>query len=616
VPEEFVSVTAARQNPDIIFAHDSSESCGGGRVHQLRGSQAEEQDPLSPAAAAHKLNHRIFFWCVILVLGILQAWVHRNEMCPDGISYIEIAWATASGGLHQVVNAYWSPLYPLLLSLVFRWFHPAVQWEFTAAHLLNFAVYVASLAAFELFLKELILHRQTAGESDENTLPVSARNVWTWGYVFFLWASYFWLGTARVTPDLCVAVLVYLAAVLLFRIKRGGGNGALFAGLGAVLGLGYLAKAAMFPLSFVFLLCALGLSRVGGASLRAATLRTLLAGGVFAGFALPLILALSAAKGRPTFGDSGRIAYTEYIDGATKIVHWHGETLGTGKPAHPTRKIFSDPAVYEFAMPIQGSYPPWYDPSYWYEGVRPHFLLKGQLWALFRATNLYLKIFSKSGALWVVFVALGIAGRKAIAWERLAPGAWLVILPSAAALAMYSLVLVEFRYVAPFALMLLLWVLAKMRIVTGAEPQLMRRFQVVMVLAPALAVGWAAARDLYDLARNKPFEPWVVAQQLHTMGIPPGTDLGYIGTGTDAYWAHLAGVRIIVEIPDMEQSRFVAADAARRQEVLALFTSVGASAAITKNADAANPADGWRPIPGTHHFIWQQPWLIAAPDQK
>jgi hypothetical protein len=83
-----------------------------------------------------------------------------------------------------------------------------------------------------------------------------------------------------------------------------------------------------------------------------------------------------------------------------------------------------------------------------------------------------------------------------------------------------------------------------------------------------------------------------------------------------AYWAHLAGVRIIVEIPNIEQPRFVAADAARRQQVLALFSSVGAKAVVTGNADAANPADGWRQIPGTHHFIWQQPWLIAAPDKK
>jgi hypothetical protein len=337
---------------------------------------------------------------------------------------------------------------------------------------------------------------------------------------------------------------------------------------------------------------------------------------MFAGFALPFVLALSSMKGRPTFGDAGRINYAEFVNHATRSVNWQGEPARTGTPLHPTRKIFSDPEVYEFSSPVQGSYPPWYDPSYWYDGARPHFSVREQCWALFRAANMYLKIFSKSGALWVVLVAVWVARGRALSWGRSALGAWLVVLPSVAALVMYSLVLVEFRYVAPFALMLMLWMLAKMRIVTGAEPQLLKRFHFVMVLAPALAAAWAGASDLVDIIRNKPYEPWVVAQQLHAMGIPQGTDVGYIGTGLDAYWAHLAGVRMIVEIPDMERPRFIAADAARRQQVLALFSSVGAKAIIAKNAAAANPADGWRQIPGTHLFIWQKPWLVAMPEKK
>jgi len=585
-------------------------------VHHLRSPQAEQDDPLFRGVAPPKPYPRFFFWCVLLALGLLDVWARRNEVSPDSISYIEIGWATARFGLHQIVNAYWSPLYPFLLSLVFRYFHPPVQWEFSEVHQLNLGVYLASFAAFELFLKELILQRQNSGELSEKSSPVSARTFWIWGYVFFLWASYFWLGPVWVTPDLCVAAIVYLATALLFRIRRGRGNWFLFAGFGALLGLGYLAKTAMFPLSFVFLLSAFCLCRIAGGTLRIAALRTLLASAVFAVFAVPLVMALSAAKGRQTIGDSGSINYAEYIDRATRTVHWQGEPLGTGKPAHPTRKISSDPDLFEFASPIQGSYPPWYDPSYWYEGVRPHFLWKGQLWALFRAANLYLKIFSKSGALWVVLAAVWIAWKKALAWGSLGSGAWLVILPSAAALAMYALVLVEFRYVAPFALMLLLWMLAKIRIVEGAEPQLLRRFHLAVILAPALAVGWAVTRDLYDVIRNKPYEPWVVAQQLHAMGIAPGTGVGYIGSGGDAYWAHLASVRIIVEVPYAEVPRFVAADAGRRQQILALFRSARARAIITRNAEAANPADGWRRIPGTHHFVWQEPWLIAAPEKK
>ncbi len=138
----------------------------------------------------------------------------------------------------------------------------------------------------------------------------------------------------------------------------------------------------------------------------------------------------------------------------------------------------------------------------------------------------------------------------------------------------------------------------------------------VIILAPALAIVFSTGKNLKDMARPATFEQWEVARGLHEMGIPQGSDLGSIGTGLGAYWAHLVGVRIIAEIPDAEQPRFIAADAARRQQVFALFSSVGARAIVTRNAGAADPEDGWRQIPGTHYFIWQQPWLIAAPERK
>src|SRR2546422_11538319 len=125
---------------------------GGGRVHHLRGAQAEKQDPPSPVVAPRNAYPRLFFWCVVLVLGLLNVWARRNDVSPDSISYIEIGWAAARGGLHQIVNAYWSPLYPFLLSLVFCFFHPAAQWEFTLAYLINFVAYIAILALFELFI--------------------------------------------------------------------------------------------------------------------------------------------------------------------------------------------------------------------------------------------------------------------------------------------------------------------------------------------------------------------------------------------------------------------------------------------------------------------------------
>jgi hypothetical protein len=261
--------------------------------------------------------------------------------------------------------------------------------------------------------------------------------------------------------------------------------------------------------------------------------------------------------------------------------------------------------MYEFAQPIAGSYPPWYDPSYWYQGIRPHFSWKGQLWVLFRSANLYLKLISRSGALYVVFLALIVQVGKEGKWDWGGRRISLVWLPSLAALAMYSLVLVEQRYVSPFVLMLLLWVLTSMRFSVNQAEALRKRTAPVVVLALVLAIAWPVARDLRDTLANRPYEPREVAVGLHEMGIPPGAWVGTIGTGLSAYWAHLAGVKIIAEVPEKDQTSFLAADSARKEEALRKFSELGANAVVMKNSSAEQSNDGWQKVGQTHYYIWR-----------
>jgi hypothetical protein len=557
-----------------------------------------------PPAPPAKVSDRLLFWSAALFIGLLQTWAHRHDFAPDSISYIELGWAAARSGLAHLVSGYWSPLYPFLLSLEFRFFSPSPQFEFTVVHLLNFVLFFLTIAGFELFLRELIIARRGASPLTAESVDASERVVWLWGGVLFVWAAQFWLGPSLMTPDLCVAMLTFLASALLLRIRRGLASWRVFLVLGALLGLSYLAKTAMFFIAPVFLFSAYVLGKRSGISLRAAALRILLATIIFACFALPFIHALSVQKGRLTIGDAGRINFAEYVNRATLWVHWQGEPSGTGTPAHPTRKVFSDPAIFEFATPVPGTYPPWYDPSYWYEGIRPSFALKNQLWAMFRTANTYLRFFSKSGALWLVFAAVWFSWKKAFRWDRLAPGTWLVFLPSAATLAMYELVHVEFRFVAPFTLILLLGVLAKVWFKKPASPWNVRRLALIIVLAPALAVVWSAARDVTLLVRNAPDEQWEVARQLHNFGISPGTRIATFGIGSGAAWAHLAGARIIAEIPDKELPRFIAADAGRKRQIFELLSSLGAATVVTWNPAVANSSEGWRVIPGTHYFVW------------
>jgi hypothetical protein len=559
------------------------------------------------AAAVRDLraSYRAVFWILVACAGLLPGWAYRHAMNPDGISYIELAWASVHQGVHALVNGYWSPLYPFLLSVFFRIFHPVPRAEFTAVHFFNVALLFLSAAGFESFLGELIRARRASGGNHTGNAAISAGTMRLAGCLLFVWAARFWPGTTTVSPDVLVAAAVFFATGLLLRIRAGRAHSWHMALLGGILGLGYLAKTAMFPLAFVFLLAAFAEMKSAGLRVKVALARTALAGVVFAGIAVPYVAALSAQKGRVTFGDAGRIAYAEYVDGATKLVHWHGEA-GTGTPAHPTRQISSDPAVYEFAAPIGGSYPPWYDPSYWYEGVRAPFLPSRQGRALLRSAGQYFKLFSRTGALWVALALLAVA-RRSLRWGGFAAGTWWGMAPAIAALAMYALVLVETRYVAPFCVVLLVWLIAKLRISDRATRLDALCIRLALVVTPALALAFGLERDASAALHERPDAEWIAAQELNRAGLVNGARVGYIGTGLDAYWAHLAGARIVAEIPEAEVARYIAAAEAKKREVWQCFASSGAQAVVTRNTAAANAADGWQPIAGTPYFVLKLP---------
>jgi hypothetical protein len=76
-------------------------------------------------------------------------------MGADGISYLDIGDAYWRGDWPTAINAMWSPFYSWLTGLTLLVFQPSPYWEFTVIQLLNFAIYLLSLAAFAFFLREL-----------------------------------------------------------------------------------------------------------------------------------------------------------------------------------------------------------------------------------------------------------------------------------------------------------------------------------------------------------------------------------------------------------------------------------------------------------------------------
>src|SRR5215475_9949616 len=298
-------------------------------------------------------------WALAIVLGLSQAWSGRFYIEPDGVSYIEIAHAYIQRDFAHAVNAYWSPLYSWLLALVISFAHVPEYREATSLHLVNFFVYLVSVASFAFFFQEL-----TSSLSAFSAEALS-RTRWAWnvfGYSLFFFASLQLVGVGIDQPDLVVLAASLLATGLLIRMKRGAATWATYLALGVTLAAGYLAKAVMFPLGFVFLFCSL----FAAGNWKRSALRTAAALVTFLLVASPWILTLSNAKGRFTFGDAGRLNYAFYVNDLVRYPYWRGEIPALGTPTHSRRRLNDIPPIEEVSGPGPASYALWYDPTYWF----------------------------------------------------------------------------------------------------------------------------------------------------------------------------------------------------------------------------------------------------------
>lgn len=552
-------------------------------------------------------------WLVAVILGALHAWADRFAMNADGISYLDMGDAYLRGDWGTAINGYWSPLYSWLLGLAIFLLRPTPYWEFPVAHLVNFVIYLCALVCFHFFSRELIRFNQSRADRLSGdpgvTLPT-----WAWialGYSLFIYSSLTLLTVWEVTPDMCVAAFVYLISGILLRIRRGSASWVTFGVLGLLLGAGYLAKAAMFPLAFVFL----GATLFWVDNFPRTVPRVLLALTVFLSIAGPFIGVLSLTKGRLTFSDSGRVTYAQFVNG-TPARHWQGTwPPDSGTPKHPTRKISNVPTVYEFENPIGGTYPPWYDPSYWSEGAAFRFDWGAQRKVLLLNAETYFDLFFRSqGGLVVGFLVLFIMGRP---WSslRYLVEYWGFFIPAIAALGMYALVHVESRFIAAFVVLIWMGVACAVRLSDSPESyRLLTSVSIAMLTIMVITIGFATVPKAYATTRDvlkgldaSAHEHWQVADGLSRLGVQPGDKVAILGQGTPkfgAYWARLARARIIAEVHSRDVDYFWAADPIAKAHVINSLVYTGAKAIVTDGIPNRISTDGWQRIGNTSHFVY------------
>lgn len=579
-------------------------------------------EPASLESRDLRSRRRVFvaFWIVALLLGFLQAWISRHDMYSDGISYLDIADAFRQGD-KAAVNPYWSPLYPFLLSVAMSFLRPSPFWEFSVVHLVNLIIYVSALASFTYFLTGLIhvqRRRPRTTSQQGNSIP----EVWliAIGFTLFLWTSLQLITISVVSPDMCVAACLYLACGKLVRIHSGASNWASFAVFGLILGIGYLAKAPFFPMAFVFL----PLSIAAAGNLRRGIPGVLLALSVFLLVAGPFVYSLSKSRGRLMFGDSWKLNCAWYVDDVPRY-HWRGDIPGSGTALHPTRKLLGNPPLYEFNGPVGGTYPIWLDPSYWYAGIQPQFRWRGILRQLSENIPIYYEAFIQfQPALIVAYLAVCWMGLRRALVLRDISREWPLLVPAICALVMYAPVHVEYRMTG--ALVVLFWVALFFSVRVPDSPESMRmassvcRAAVFFILA-SLGISTVAEtisrgpRHLLLWRDTTSHLQWRIADGLKQNGLQPGDKVAWIRphpfTAKQTYWwARVARLQIVAEVPAGQEDRFWAADTEARAQFMQSAARAGAKALIATKVPANFPSYGWQRIGATGYYLYP---LVTPP---
>jgi hypothetical protein len=576
-------------------------------------------DAQSPPGPLRASVAKGIIWTVTAAVGAVYAlWNPYRFSTDDAVSYLDVADAYLNHHWKIAINGYWSPLYSWILASGLWLVHPSATTEILVMRAMNFVLYLIALVAFHFFLRRMMADHNARLAADlHHGRPALPIPLWIWlilGYWLFLWASLKWIGLRSDTPDMCAAALVYVAAGLSIGRSSPTWQKRQPIIIGAVLGLAYLAKTAMFPVGVVFVF----MNAIHTRSRRRAAVYLCLGYLSFAAVAGPFIAALSVQRGRFTIGETGRLNYAWMVNPTRRMIpdeHWQGGPPGYGTPVHPTHRFWAKPDAFEFAGPIRGTYPPWTDPSYWYDGLSLHFDGQAQLHSLAANISFYDNMFLKWVlVLWLVVACLGALRRSAAAFVCCYAN---VVVPALAGLILYMLAThlpavniptqPATRFVAPFVVLLLVSMASSLRVTTSetSRAEVSRAAFFAGIVATG-ALATVIGHDLRRIAAEQPV-PRDVARRAHAFGLKPGDAVAILGSkwGPDydhEFWARLARIRIVSHVP-VSEAFFVISEA-EQKELRAALAATGAKALVYRTTTGRDLGPRWHLLESGYYASW------------
>ena len=580
-----------------------------------------------------RLRKLLIVYLLLLVpIGWLAMKYEPFLLDGDAVSYMDIADLLHAHHWAGAVNGYWHPLYPAVLAFAQILFHPTRWNEIPAYYAANYAIFLLELVAMVLFV--YALDRLRIRTLSDSAPPLLSREALAlFGCALIVIASQRELAMGLVRPDALLQALMLLAfATLLNALAT---ESLIYAPLmGLFFGLAYLTKSFAFVVAVlsigVMFLFQLWLQR---RALTRVLTNAVLALVVFGAVAGPYVVALSHQKHRFDFGDSGALNYAWYVGGVEKmhLEPWMTSSFGpaTVHLIHPEQQLLAAPGIYSYRAEPYGTYPDWFDTTYFNERIIPHLNPSVLLHRDARNAVLVIRYLFNHPEAWILLallIALG-ARLRFGNWRR--DNFWLpMILVGLAMWVLYGLVNVEERYVTLAYLAILLPIFAVLRVPQpeadefGTTPSswLPSAATAMIVLLAFLAAGESLRLALEQRRYETPLpHPWYnaemfgAAQSLQQLGVQPGDEVACMGGYAclnQNYWARLAGVRILTEVYNPNPNLFEQwAGLSNRAQILDILRQQNAKVLVAQFdpaslGDDPAAAQGWIRLDGTDLYAY------------
>ena len=583
-----------------------------------RGDARDDQ----PDSSSFALLMRRFFpiYCALLALITFgYARYDAYQIDGDAVAYMDIGDLVRAHRWAGIVDGYWHPMYPAFLALGHIVFHPTLATELRAYYLVNYAIFLLEMLAIVLFTDALWRLRESGvgpltnqAASPQSGFLLDRCTLRYLGLALLAIASQRELSLGKVRPDALLQAFLLLAVAALLRYFAT--QRIVFAALmGLAFGCAYLTKSFAFVLAFLTVFVMVVFARIWWrhslARTMAAALVALLCFGVVAG---PYVAALSRQHGRLDFGDSGALNYAWYVGGTQKmhLQPYMTSEFGTAEVhlKHPEKELLRSPQVLSYAEMPYGTYPDWFDTTYWNDQVKPHFALRSGISRAARDGVLVIRYLFNHPESWLLLALLiALGARPWLCLRRRGAGGnafWLTPLALGVAIwGIYGIVNTEERYVTIAFLLIMLSLFAAL----GARPQpdelsqrsLARTTAPVLILLLAILAAAESLRVVFEDRRTLAvlgvpggwYSPRMehAAEGLAALDVKQGDAIACVGWKAcldDQYWARLAGARILTEVyvPDVPPYPYLA-DLPNRDQVISIVRAQGGKVLVADFGD-------------------------------